>query len=698
MKRIVVLLLFILYGCTHSVDVIEKALNLKFARGAGRYGFVDTVVLRWQRGEDIKGYEIRIDTTPDFKTKIQEGFTRDTFYIFYPIRGKALTYYAEFRPILDKSDDLPFVDSISFKIDTSLPRLIYPGVSDTFLVGERIFFRWKSDYAIKKIIIEIATVSVSKKRVRRKMGLIHLPGLKPKSYKGDTVIIYEDTISDADSLSFIIPPYPLLMWRVKVVNDFESKWTPWSRFYVQVKVPSLIYPRDSEDVDRSGFVESVKFIFHPVPAEKPVIYSLYISQFPDGYEYLDSVITTDTMVTWPVRKGGVLYWKVCTEGGCSGVRSFILDGGKSYLVSPDTFINGFSTYVNFQWRDIPGAHSYRLRVGYDPGFSFALVDTFLSSSSFRWVVNASLDDIYAQVKPIGVKYEGQWSEVKHIIPTGVAPIVIKPRENEEFLYPDTIQVIYSSIQGASEYTLRVLDSNLNVVNEIQSQDTEISLSILHMRGKYYVKVRGETPYFKGPYSAPSGFYILNPAPVPIFPFGNLIWNACYVYISWHSIQKRDVEYQLQVALDPFFSATIVDTLLTDTVLSFSVPDTGVFYWRVRGRLAEDVFTDWSGIKKFKIIAPIEVIYRPFQNDTIEAGDTLKISVRSFENAYEYQAIACLDMECSEVEYNTTSSDTLLILTLNTTGIRYLRAKARFGCFDTRWSMPVKIFVVTRKED
>jgi len=268
--------------------------------------------------------------------------------------------------------------------------------------------------------------------------------------------------------------------------------------------------------------------------------------------------------------------------------------------------------VHFAWKsfNIFGAYTnYQLQVSTDSSFnsnlSYQTADTVysvnLSDGVYYWRVRA--------VKADNSDSSG-WSLVWNFTYDTTAPTVpnlISPTNNS---WLNTAQVIFiwnrsqDSLSGVKEYELQIASDPL-FVNPITYTTSDTTLSISNLSdGVYYWRVRAKD--YAGNLSGWSGVMsfgldITGPTvPNLIAPSNNSIFNVSQVTFIWNHSQDNVSgvkEYELQIGSDSSFTNSTTYTV-TDTTVTISNLNEGVYCWRVRAEDNAGNLSGWSSIWTF----------------------------------------------------------------------------------------------------
>lgn len=184
-----------------------------------------------------------------------------------------------------------------------------------------------------------------------------------------------------------------------------------------------------------------------------------------------------------------------------------------------------------------------------------------------------------------------------------------------------------------------------------------------------------------------------PPPEPISPSNShTIVDSDTVRFVWHSIQEA-TEYEIQISRNQTFSQLVASETLSDTEFSWSVVDTGWFWWRVRA-MTGSLSSDWSNTYSFRVEFTEFIAMPPrliFPIDTALFFQTnIGFVWGSVQGASQYRLQVSTDSCFSELVHDTViAHDTMSIWTPPHNETFWWRVKSMKNRFESRWSEPVK---------
>ena len=124
-----------------------------------------------------------------------------------------------------------------------------------------------------------------------------------------------------------------------------------------------------------------------------------------------------------------------------------------------------------------------------------------------------------------------------------------------------------------------------------------------------------------------------PPPVELIsPVNDTLIHENNPTFIWHSI-GTDLRYQLQVSASSNFISKTINVEISDTLYSTINPiDNGSFYWRVRGRNQDSVWSDWSDADIWIFYKTDNIFYISFKGSVNTVGIAMDVTVRN-DTAY-----------------------------------------------------------------
>jgi hypothetical protein len=411
-------------------------------------------------------------------------------------------------------------------------------------------------------------------------------------------------------------------WRVRS-KDYAGNLSAWSSvrsFSLDITgptVPNLVYPAND------SWLNTAQFIWNRSQDNLSGVKE-YELQIASDTSFVNPITytTSDTTLSVSNLSEGRYYWRVSAKdnagnlSGWSEVRSFRLDitaPTVPNLVSPtnNSLLN--TTLIIFIWNrsqdNLSGVKEYELQIASNQSFVNPI--TFTTSDTTLSVSNLNDGVYYWRVR--AKDYAGNlsaWSSVRSFsldITGPTVPNLVYPA-NDSWL--NTAQFIWNrsqdNLSGVKEYELQIA-SDTSFVNPITYTTSDTTLSVSNLsEGRYYWRVSAkdnagnlsgwsEVRSFRLDITAPT-------VPNPVSPNNNSIFNVSQVTFIWNRSQDNlsgVKEYELQIASNQSFVNPITFTT-SDTTLSVSNLNDGVYYWRVRAKDYAGNLSGWSDVWSYEI--------------------------------------------------------------------------------------------------
>ncbi len=291
------------------------------------------------------------------------------------------------------------------------------------------------------------------------------------------------------------------------------------------------------------------------------------------------------------------------------------------LLSPSNNATNTSTTLQFTWKRVSSATSYRLQVSTSATFAggFAVDDSTVADTT-RQVAGLQQNTIYywrvrGQQGGIAGPYSSQWTLTTGIgTPTPVAPSL----GATGLTSPVTLK--WTAITGATSYHVQVAtDQNFStgiVVDDASLTDTIRQVSGLANGIQFYWHVLAANTNGSSAYSTTWNFATGLPAPVLVSPADNGVVGGSSVVVRWLHVSGA-ITYHVQVSTDPAFASNVIvnDSTIVDTTRNVTGLTTGNrYYWKVSS-ISGSVKSSYSSARSFvTALAPPQVV-SPADNAT-----------------------------------------------------------------------------------
>ncbi len=676
-------------GCKRGLGIeeIESGLKLKLLNPSPYVvGLVDTLRLIWNGVDGIDGVELEIDTTNSFMFPILDTVVKDDTSFLWNIGGwDDSIFYVHVRPLLREGlPILPFGEVLKIIVRNSPPTLLRPDIRDTFSKQSQILLQWRSDYRVDSFRVQVFFVSdidgvkIKLKKVKRSP----LRTIANKIHSEDTLIIQDTIVKFADSVIIKSSVVGDIYWRVKAINDKESEWSKPDRFYVVYTIPTLVYPRNGEDLDNNTFIDNVRFVVSNV---NKYIDTVGIKIYRDSMliNLVDSFSAKDTAFSWSPKTGGKLYWIACVDA-CSKADSFVLNGGKVFITEPsfDTVYMGFGDSIRLCWTSIYGASNYKVEFSNSSDFSYVLYDTTVSHPDTEIVVvygsflSTAGISVFARVRAEkSSEYYGEWSDEKAYFLQGSRPIILNPVCGDTFLYPENLPIVWRKIDGATKYKLSILSSCMELLfDTLVVSDTLCRISWMWGEGEYFITLRASNGIFWGAFEDTVSVQIEYPVPEILSPSDGDTLEGFMdsLLLRWSGISNNRKRYIVLVSQNQDF--TTVDSIVSDTnVLYWTVKYGPVFFWRVKTCI-NDRCSRYSKAAKITLTGDIP---QPIHlEDTVGFLDSLQLSWLPVKTGRKYiLEVSTTPGFSSPYVSDTVLNNTNKTVLLEKDGYTYWRVKA-----------------------
>lgn len=262
-----------------------------------------------------------------------------------------------------------------------------------------------------------------------------------------------------------------------------------------------------------------------------------------------------------------------------------------------------TVYPEFQWIPIDGAETYRLQVATGPGMTTKVINQVFSQTKAVSPIALNANTTYYwRVSPESDTRE--WNEVwSFTTPENVpaAPVLLNPGNNTHQAETTPLTFNWRPVNTAVEYKIQVARDQTMTQDLVTLRRTTNSLEyVVGFGDHYYWRVAAVNEQgLQGPWSSIRSFY--TPARIPFLdsPDDGALLNTNEVQFEW-SDDYGTVQYQIQVDNNENFGSPAVNRRLSATQTTETLPDNRTYYWRVRGKNAKDVWSDWSEVFTFEV--------------------------------------------------------------------------------------------------
>ena len=249
--------------------------------------------------------------------------------------------------------------------------------------------------------------------------------------------------------------------------------------------------------------------------------------------------------------------------------------------------------IHFLWEEIPHATQYKIQLLYlkDSIQQKLVFDTIVSGISYRDSIKTN-GTYRFRIRAENSAYETAYTttnfqiNLPHISTSNTS--LLFPRKDAEITSSD-VTFSWENIVLASQYRFQLAHPNFNEATSLLVDSIIQHPRLQHklpMAGNYSWRVRGENNTGVGDYSE-GQFNFTNPfleeLPILLFPQRNQILSDTRVRFKWNEIPLAE-EYQFQL-VRPNFNAIeefILDSIVSNPQLEYTLSDQNTYGWRVRG--------------------------------------------------------------------------------------------------------------------
>lgn len=367
--------------------------------------------------------------------------------------------------------------------------------------------------------------------------------------------------------------------------------------------PTLLLPEDNHK----------GAILNPIlswsPAAKAELYEMQISEASDFSYFHEFVVQADTTyeVEKPLEYNKVYYWRVRskTDGSYSNwsnTFSFSTKLNAPLLIYPTNNSTGISLNPKFEWRLVPNATIYELKVSTKSDFS----TTFFSADSLKDTTlispNLQADEtFYWRVRAKSDFSISDWSETWTFKTTFGAPELIYPAK-DTINIPINPEFIWGKVENSTYYKLKYSKkANMEDFVEIQVDTNSALVEKLDYDTKYYWQVKTGSAQGESDYSNIWSFTTLIQPVVLTNPANKTNNVSISPKFTWEKLTAYN-KYQFQLSKTETFTEIAKDTIVTD-VASVDLKDIDGFteyFWRVRVNQAPKLGY-WSPVFSFRSV-------------------------------------------------------------------------------------------------
>lgn len=379
-------------------------------------------------------------------------------------------------------------------------------------------------------------------------------------------------------------------YRVKASNvQGDSPWSNVEMAGVQPEAPTL-YPIDNGDGDGTYLVDWSD-------AAGATAYEL---QEDDNGAFTSPVVRyTGATSQYQVnsQQGGTWYYRVrATNAGGNSPWSNIESVGVVpaapvllAISNPD----GDGDYL-VDWNDVPGATSYRLEEGDDPGFISPTVRYMGDSSQYQ--VNGQQGGTwYYRVRASNQIGDGLWSNTESVSVIPAAPVLLpisNPGGSGDYL------VDWNSVTGTASYRLEEDDNSAFTSPTVRYTGINSQYQVSAQPvGLWYYRVQASNPGGDSPWSNIETVTVTPAVPV-LFPISNPDGNGDYL-VNWSEVTGA-TSYRLEEDADPTFISPTVRYEGINGQYQVNGQPAGTWYYRVRAS-EQGWDSPWSNTESVGVI-------------------------------------------------------------------------------------------------
>ncbi len=409
------------------------------------------------------------------------------------------------------------------------------------------------------------------------------------------------------------------------------------------------------------------------------------------------------------------YWRVsASNSSSSSIWSNVWSFTTAALPLPPTLVappNDTTLQpenITFAWNVVPNADHYHIQVSTTPSFDSLIINDSSLTIATKQIDSLSPNQIYYwRVSAKDSATNGQWSNARIVktsskpASTLAAPNPVSPA-NGAVNQPTTLTLLWSSVSGASSYSLEVAtDAAFNniVVNQSGLSNTYYQVTNLSNGITYYWRAGASSLILFSGWSSTWNFttipatVVLTP-PMLISPVNGAIRQLTTLTFKWDSTANA-VSYNLVIATDSLYHsiAQAKYNITTTSEQITGLQKSTIYYWHVNAVSQQDTSlfsTTWNfqtySDSVYTPIPSVPTLLSPADNSTNEPLYPI-LSWNKSTNALFYTLEAAKDTLFKNLIFN----DSVLTQTyyqigqLNYNTEYYWRVNARDSAGASNWS-------------
>ncbi len=281
-------------------------------------------------------------------------------------------------------------------------------------------------------------------------------------------------------------------WRAKAHNtNSSSEWSNYWAFNTKLAENTLIFPPiDSNYVDLS-----VNLRWNKVEKGEESI--VQVSQSPN----FNTILTSNTLTDTTSNLSGLVYnknyfWQVKSSGtfgenNWSAPFYFTTKLEPITLNTPANNAVDVSLNMNFSWTNSAGATKYSIQISDDINFTNKILEDFSNNNSYAYLVQKS-KVYYWRVKAINDTNYSDWSSTFTFSTPIENPVLVSPANNSLIGDSTSLNLTWKSINGATEYSIFVSNSDQfanNLLTNNTTSSTFIRINNLEIDKDYFWKAK-----------------------------------------------------------------------------------------------------------------------------------------------------------------------------------------------------------------
>jgi|GEM_PF-5432014 hypothetical protein len=396
-----------------------------------------------------------------------------------------------------------------------------------------------------------------------------------------------------------------------------------NKIYAQA-VPQLSVPANTSTWELTTptlYWWYVPYIYSTGPFNYQVQLGISPSDFSAPNLIVNQTVTGSNSAYYTVPSGllgvgSTYYWRIGINGYYSQIWSFTPSVGGSggtsitltapVLVSPTDASFDIASPVLFSWNSVSNATNYKIQIATDNAFTILVKDTITSSTSVSINGLQSLTTYYWKVRAQNSNGISPWSSIfsftSELTPPSIVTLLAPLNNSISYVTNPVLQ--WSSVLNSDTYELQISTNNLFSIIVYASSgitDSQKQVSGLLNNTQYYWRVRAVNTAGPGSWSYASKFTVNVPlpaTPVSIYPDDNKLNVPTSSTFSWFNVQYSD-SFNIQIAMDDFFSNLVVDSTVADTSVAVSNLNYSTnYFWRVRAKNTIG-YGNWAQLRFFR---------------------------------------------------------------------------------------------------